>query len=120
MIASTLPFYPAGWPLGLGIGAAVLGFATPRAGLALALASAILPLGNISLGLGIAYAIAAAAWLALSWNDARHGLLAALGPLPDPPGFWARRSSRTSQRRASNTRRTSGARAGLTIWDPMR
>jgi hypothetical protein len=85
-VATALPFYPAGWPLGLAIAAATLGFAAPRAGLAFALAAAILPLGNISLGLGIAYGVLAAAWLALSWNDARSGLLVAIGPLLTPFG----------------------------------
>jgi protein kinase-like protein len=85
-VATALPFYPAGWPLGLAIAAATIGFAAPRAGLAFALASPILPLGNISLGLAIAYAVLAAGWLALSWNDARSGLLAAIGPLLAPIG----------------------------------
>jgi hypothetical protein len=85
-VTAILPFYPAGWPLGFAIVAATLSFAAPRAGLAFALASAILPLGNISLGLGITYAVLAVGWLALSWNDARSGLLAALGPLLAPFG----------------------------------
>jgi Protein kinase domain len=83
---TVLPFYPAGWPLGLAIAAATLALAAPRAGLAFALASVILPLGNISLGLGIVYAALAVVWLALSWNDARSGLLAAIGPLLAPFG----------------------------------
>lgn len=85
-VATALPFYPAGWPLGLSIAAATIAFAAPRAGLAFALATAILPLGNISLGLAIAYAALAAGWLALSWNDARSGLLPAIGPLLAPFG----------------------------------
>ena len=85
-VTAALPFYPAGWPLGLGIVAAATSFAAPRVGLMVALASAILPLANISLGLGILYTVLAAAWLALSWNDARSGLLLALGPLLGPIG----------------------------------
>jgi hypothetical protein len=85
-VSAALPFYPAGWPLGLAIVAATISFAAPRAGLAFALASAILPLGNISMGLGVAYAVLAAGWLVLSWNDARNGLLAAIGPLLAPFG----------------------------------
>jgi hypothetical protein len=85
-VATVLPFYPAGWPLGLAIAAATLALAAPRAGLALALATPILPLGNISLGLGIVYAALAATWLGLSWNDARSGLLAVIGPLLAPFG----------------------------------
>jgi hypothetical protein len=85
-VSAALPFYPAGWPLGLAIAAATISFAAPRAGLAFALASGILPLGNISMGLGVAYAVLAAGWLVLSWNDARSGLLAAIGPLLAPFG----------------------------------
>ncbi|HEV2590574.1 MAG TPA: serine/threonine-protein kinase [Gaiellaceae bacterium] len=83
-VALTLPFYPTQWPLGLaGLGAA-LGFAWPRAGLAFTLATAFFPLANISLGLALVYAAVAIAWLALSWRDARTGLLLAAGPLLAP------------------------------------
>jgi len=83
-VAAELPFYPAGWPLGLaGLGAAA-GFLAPRAGLVFALTVAFFPLANISLGLAIVYAILAAAWTALTWRDARAGLLLAAGPLLAP------------------------------------
>ena len=61
-----------------------LGFAAPRVGLLYALTIAFFPLANISLGLALVYAVLAAAWLALSWRDARAGLLLALGPLLAP------------------------------------
>jgi hypothetical protein len=83
-VASTLPFYPAGWPLGLAAAGAALGFAAPRAGLAFALTVGFFPLANISLGLAIVYAALAAGWLALTWRDARAGLLLAVGPLLAP------------------------------------
>jgi len=83
-IASLLPFYPAGWPLGLAVAAGALGLAAPRAGLVFALATALFPLANISLGLAVLYAALAAAWLALTWHDARAGLLAVVGPLLAP------------------------------------
>jgi len=82
--AATLPFYPAGWPLGLGALGAALGFAWPRAGLAFALGVGFFPLANISLGLALLYAVIAVAWLALGWRDARSGLLVAVGPLLTP------------------------------------
>ncbi len=83
-VAAAVPFYPAGWPAGIaGVGAA-LGFASPRAGLVFALTVACFPLANISLGLAIVYAVLAAGWLALSWKDARAGLLLAAGPLLAP------------------------------------
>jgi len=83
-VAASLPFYPAQWPLGLAGTGAALGFAAPRAGLAFALAAAFFPLANISLGLALVYAALAAGWLALSWRDARTGLLLAVGPLLAP------------------------------------
>ena len=83
-VAAALPFYPAGWPLGLAAAAATLGFASPRAGLLFALATAFFPLANISLGLAAAYAVLAVVWAALNWRDARTGLLLAAGPLASP------------------------------------
>jgi hypothetical protein len=82
--ATQLPFYPAGGaPLLAGLaGAAAL--IRPRAGLAVALAVPVLPLGNVSLALGIVYSLAAAGWLALFTREPRAGLLAALGPLLAP------------------------------------
>jgi Protein kinase domain len=83
-IASRLPFYPAGWPIGLGAVGAVLGFTAPRAGLLFALTVAFFPLANISLGLAVVYGVVAAGWAALTWRDARAGLLLTVGPLLAP------------------------------------
>jgi hypothetical protein len=83
-IATRLPFYPAQWPVGLAVTGAAFGLAEPRAGLLFTLAVAFFPLANISLGLAIVYAILAAAWAALTWKDARAGLLLAAGPLLAP------------------------------------
>jgi len=83
-VAATLPFYPAHWPLGIAAAGTALGFAAPRAGLAFALATAFLPLANVSLGLALLYAAIALGWLALSWRDARAGLVIAAGPLLAP------------------------------------
>jgi hypothetical protein len=83
-VAARLPFYPQAWPIAItGVGAA-LGFTAPRIGLLFALTIAFFPLANISLGLGICYGLAAAAWVALTWKDARAGLLLAAGPLLAP------------------------------------
>jgi hypothetical protein len=82
--ASALPFYPAaGAPL-LAALAGLAALVRPRAGLALALAVPVLPLGNVALGLAIVYALVAGAWLAAFTRDPRGGLLAALGPLLAP------------------------------------
>jgi Protein kinase domain len=83
-VAATLPFYPAGWAVAIGAIGAALGCAAPRLGLLYALTVAFFPLANVSLGLAIVYALVAAAWLALSWRDARAGLLVVLGPLLAP------------------------------------
>jgi hypothetical protein len=83
-VAARLPFYPAGWPLGIAATGAALGFTAPRAGLLFALAVAFFPLANISLGLAVLYAVLAAGWAALNWKDARAGLLLAAGPLLAP------------------------------------
>jgi hypothetical protein len=62
----------------------VLGFSAPRAGLLFALAVAFFPLANISLGLAVLYGAVAAGWVALTWKDARAGLLLAAGPMLAP------------------------------------
>src|SRR5207302_6330223 len=79
--AAALPFYPSGWPLGLAALAAGSTLFRERAGLALALAVPILPLGNLSAGPAWAYAAVAPGWLALSWKDSRTVLIL----LPRPP-----------------------------------
>ena len=78
---SALPFFPTGWAFGLGALAALVTLRNPRAGLALALAAPVLPLGNLALGLALLYAAVAACWLALSWRDAQAGLAFLAGPL---------------------------------------
>jgi serine/threonine-protein kinase len=84
--ATALPFYPAHWALLLAALAAGTTAWRPRAGLALALAVPIFPLGNFSLGLALLYGVVALGWLALSWGEPRSGLLFALGPLAAPLG----------------------------------
>jgi hypothetical protein len=83
-VAAALPFYPAGWPLGLAAAASALGFASPRAGLLFTLLTAFFPLANISVGLALVYAALAVLWAALNWKDARTGLLLATGTLASP------------------------------------
>jgi hypothetical protein len=86
-VATELPFYAAGWPLALGAAAGALGAMAPRAGLAFTLATFFFPLANVSLGLGVAYAAVALAWVALSWRDARAGLVFTAGPVLAPLGL---------------------------------
>jgi hypothetical protein len=87
--ASALPFYPSGWWLGIGALAGLAAAVRPRAGLAIALAAPVLPLGNHALALALLYAAAAALWLLCSWREPRFGLLFAAGPLLAPLGALA-------------------------------
>jgi len=82
--SAVLPFFPHGWPVALAALAAAATLARERAGLALALAVPVLPLGNVSLGLALLYSALAAAWLVASWREPRAGLAFALGPLLAP------------------------------------
>jgi Protein kinase domain len=79
--ATLVPFFPGGWALLLAAVAGVAAFLSPGAGLALALAVPVLPLGNVSLGLALAYVPLALLWLALFARDTRSGLLFVSGPL---------------------------------------
>ncbi len=76
-----VPFFPAGWPFLLGALVAMAALLNPTAGLALALAVPVLPLGNASLGLAIVYSVFAAVWLALFWRDPRSSFLFLAGPV---------------------------------------
>ena len=107
---AALPFYPTGWAAALAVVAAARGAPRPRVGLALALAAPVLPLGNLALGLALVYAALALAWLALSWRDARAGLLFLAGPLLAPLGLLAlvpvaALAARGAVRRAAQARR---------------
>jgi eukaryotic-like serine/threonine-protein kinase len=82
--AAVLPFYPHGWPFGLAALAAAATLFRERAGIAIALAVPVLPLGNISLGLALLYAALAAGWLLVTWREPRASLLFVLGPLLAP------------------------------------
>jgi serine/threonine-protein kinase len=82
--SASLPFYPHGWPVGLALAAAAATLLRERAGIALALAVPVFPLGNISLGLALLYTAFAAAWLLVTWREPRAALLFVLGPLLAP------------------------------------
>jgi hypothetical protein len=82
--SSALPFFPHGWPVALAFVVAGLTLLRERAGVALALAVPVLPLGNISLGLALLYAALAAGWLLVTWREPRIAVLFVLGPLLAP------------------------------------
>jgi Protein kinase domain len=85
--AAALPFYPAFWPVLLAAVAAGVTVARARLGLTLALAVPVFPLGNISFGLAALYAAVAVCWFALTWSDARWGLLFCAGIVLGPIGL---------------------------------
>jgi Protein kinase domain len=111
--AAALPFYPAGWWVGLGLLAALLAAARPGLGLAFALAVPILPLGNLSLGLALLWAALAAAWLALNAGEPRSGLLFASGSLLAPFGALGLVPLLTAQAVRSPVRRFAQAVAAV-------
>jgi eukaryotic-like serine/threonine-protein kinase len=84
-----LPFFPRGWPLLLGVAAGLAALRAPRIGLAVALATLVFPLGNVSLGLALAYGLGALVWLAVFACDARSGLLFLVGSVLAPIGGLA-------------------------------
>jgi hypothetical protein len=82
--AWAIPFYPAGWAVGLAVLAAGATLVRARVGLALTLAVPVLPLGNLALGAALLYGAVAFALLLLAWREPRSGLLFSLGPLLAP------------------------------------
>ena len=82
--SAALPFYPHGWPYLLAFAALAATLLRERAGIAVALAVPVLPLGNISLGLALLYTALATAWLLVTRREPRATLLFVCGPLLAP------------------------------------
>ncbi len=87
--ATLLPFWPSFLVAAIVVAAAVSAVFRPRLGLAIALAAPVFPLGNEARSLAVVYGVFALGWLALTWRDARMGLLFASGPLLAPLGAVA-------------------------------
>ena len=85
--ARSLPFWPPPVLVLLSLAAGLATLRAPRLGLAIALAAPVFPLGNVAQAAAIVYGVLALAWLAVTWRDARAGLLFALGPLLAPLGL---------------------------------
>lgn len=85
--ATLLPFWPPGLVAALAVAAAVAAWIDPRLGLAVALAAPVFPLGNLAASAALLYGLLALGWLALTWRDARMGLLFVSGPLLAPLGL---------------------------------
>src|SRR4029078_6394869 len=73
--SSALPFYPHSWPALLSLVALAATLVRERAGIALALAVPVLPLGNISLGLALLYAALAGGSLVVALLSPRGATL---------------------------------------------
>jgi eukaryotic-like serine/threonine-protein kinase len=79
--ATFLPFWPPELVAAIVLAAGLACWLDPRAGLAIALAAPIFPMGNVSTSAAVLYGGFALGWLLLSWRDARRGLLFVSGPL---------------------------------------
>ena len=79
--ATFLPFWPPELVAVIAVAAGLASWLDPRAGLVIALATPIFPLGNVSASAAVLYAGFALGWLVLTWRDAHHGLLFVTGPL---------------------------------------
>jgi hypothetical protein len=79
--ATLLPFWPPGLVAAIVVVAGIAAWLDPRAGLAVALAAPVFPIGNVATSAAVLYAALAIGWLLLTWRDARHGLLFVSGPL---------------------------------------
>jgi hypothetical protein len=87
--ATLLPFWPPALVAAIVLGAALVAWLSPRAGLAIALAAPIFPLGNLAEGAAALYGGIALGVLALGWRDPRFALVFASGPLLAPLGLLA-------------------------------
>ena len=81
MAATLLPFWPPALVAAIVVAAAAASWIDPRAGIAVALAAAVFPIGNVAESAAILYGVFAIGWLLLTWRDARHGLLFVAGPI---------------------------------------
>ena len=86
---SLLPFWPTPLLMLLALAAGLATLRAPRAGLALALAAPVFPLGNVAQAAALVYGVLALGWLAATWRDARAGLAFFAGPVLAPLGLIA-------------------------------
>ena len=111
--ATLLPFWPSFLVAAIVAAAAVSAAFRPRLGLAIALAAPVFPLGNEARSLAVVYGVFALGWLALTWRDARMGLLFASGPLLAPLGALALVPLAVQPARGAVRRAAQGATAVL-------
>ena len=78
---SLLPFWPTSLLVVLALAAGLASLRAPRLGLVIALAAPVFPLGNVAQAAAVVYGALALGWLAVTWRDARAGLVFLAGPL---------------------------------------
>ena len=89
LLLGALPFYPTGWPLVIGLLAAVVALRLPWIAAGLVLAAGLPLLGNLAFGLVPPAAILIGLWLALMARDGRRVLLPLVAPLLTLCFAWA-------------------------------
>jgi len=80
-ILASLPFYPRGWALGLGLLAGVIAIRLPLVAAALVMALSLPLFGNHALAVVFPAALVAIVWLLLVARDGRRALLPVTAPL---------------------------------------
>ncbi|MEP7223351.1 MAG: hypothetical protein ABI783_00140, partial [Actinomycetota bacterium] len=114
--ATLLPFWPPALVIAIALGAGFATWLDPRIGLAVALAAPVFPLGNYAQSAALLYGVFALAWLALSWRDARWGLLFVCGPLLAGAGLLALVPLAVQPARGSASR---AAQAGVAVLSAL-
>ena len=89
VLLGALPFYPTGWPIAIGILAAIVALRLPWLGAGLVLAAGLPLLGNLAFGLVPPAAILLAVWMTLMLRDGRRALLPLVAPLVTLCFAWA-------------------------------
>ena len=89
VLLGALPFYPTGWPVAIGILAAIVALRLPWLGAGLVLAAGLPLLGNLAFGLVPPAAILLGIWLVLMLRDGRRVLQPLVAPFVTVCFAWA-------------------------------
>jgi hypothetical protein len=89
LLLGAMPFYPTGWPIAIGILAAIVALRLPWLAAGLVLAAGLPLLGNLAFGLVPPAAILLGIWLVLMLRDGRRALLPLVAPLTTLCLAWA-------------------------------
>ena len=89
VLLGALPFYPTGWPLVIGVLAAIVALRLPWLAAGLVLAAGLPLLGNLAFGLVPPAAILLGIWMILMLRDGRRALVPIVAPLVTLCFAWA-------------------------------